>query len=54
MRPYLKNTHHTPKKGLVEWLMVKALSSSPSSENKTQTQQVGFTDELLKVVLYGD
>jgi hypothetical protein len=26
-RPYLENTHH--KKGLVEWLKVKALSSSP-------------------------
>jgi hypothetical protein len=30
MRPYLeKKTHH--KKGLVEWLKVEALSSSPSA-----------------------
>jgi hypothetical protein len=28
VRPYLKKLHH--KKGLVEWLKVKALSSSPS------------------------
>jgi hypothetical protein len=32
MRPYLKNTHH--KKGLVEWLKVKALSSNPSTSRK--------------------
>jgi hypothetical protein len=32
VRPYLEKTHH--KKGLVEWLKVKALSSSPSTENK--------------------
>jgi hypothetical protein len=31
-RPYLGNTHH--KKGLVEWLKVKALSSSPSTAKK--------------------
>jgi uncharacterized protein YxeA len=30
--PYLKKTHH--KKGLVEWLKVKALSSSPNSAKK--------------------
>jgi hypothetical protein len=28
MRPYLEKIHH--KKGLVEWLQVKALSSNPS------------------------
>jgi hypothetical protein len=32
MRPYLKNTLH--KKKLVEWLKVKALSSSPSTTKK--------------------
>jgi hypothetical protein len=32
MRPYLQKTHH--KKGLVEWLKVKALSSSPSIAKK--------------------
>jgi hypothetical protein len=30
MRTYLKKTHH--KKGLVEWLKVQALNSSPSTE----------------------
>jgi hypothetical protein len=29
VRPYLEKAHH--KKGLVEWLKVKALSSSPST-----------------------
>jgi hypothetical protein len=32
MRSYLKKTHH--KKGLVEWLKVKALSSNPITEKK--------------------
>jgi hypothetical protein len=32
MRPYLEKKHH--KKGLVEWLKVKALSSNPSTANK--------------------
>jgi hypothetical protein len=31
-RPYLEKTHH--KKGLVEWLKVKALSSNPSTAKK--------------------
>jgi hypothetical protein len=32
MKSYLKKTYH--KKGLVEWLNVKALSSSPSTAKK--------------------
>jgi hypothetical protein len=32
VRPYLKNTHH--KIGLVEWLKLKALSSSPNTAKK--------------------
>jgi hypothetical protein len=32
MRPILEKTHH--KKGLVEWLKVKALSSSTSTAKK--------------------
>jgi hypothetical protein len=32
MRPYLENTYH--KKGLEEWIKVKALNSSPSTANK--------------------
>jgi hypothetical protein len=32
MRPYLKKPF--TKKGLVEWLKVKALSSSPSTERR--------------------
>jgi hypothetical protein len=36
-RPYLENTHH--KNGLVEWLKVKALSSSPSTANKQTNKQ---------------
>jgi hypothetical protein len=32
MRPYLKNIYQ--KKGLVEWLKVKALNSSPSTKKK--------------------
>jgi hypothetical protein len=32
MRPYLKKIYH--KKELAEWLKVKALSSSPSTEKK--------------------
>jgi hypothetical protein len=31
-RPYLEKIHH--KKGLMEWLKVKALSPSPSTEKK--------------------
>jgi hypothetical protein len=34
MRPYLEKTYHTHKKGLVEWLKVKALSSSLSTTKK--------------------
>jgi hypothetical protein len=37
MRSYLENIHH--KKGLVEWLKVKALSSNPSTENKQTNKQ---------------
>jgi hypothetical protein len=32
VRPYLEKTHY--KKGLVEWLKVKALSSSPRTTKK--------------------
>jgi hypothetical protein len=32
LRPYLENIHH--KKGLVEWLKVQALSSSPNTGKK--------------------
>jgi hypothetical protein len=32
VRPYLKKTHH--KKGLVEWLKVEVLSSSPSTRGE--------------------
>jgi hypothetical protein len=43
VRPYLEKTLH--KKGLVEWLKVKALSSNPSTtkpnqNKKTQTNQI--------------
>jgi hypothetical protein len=31
-RPYLKNNNH--RKGLVEWLKVKAQSSNPSAAKK--------------------
>jgi hypothetical protein len=37
MRPYLKKTHH--KKGLVEWLEVYSLSSSPGTTKKTNKQK---------------
>jgi hypothetical protein len=37
MRPCLENTHH--KKGLVEWLKVKALSSKSSTTRKQKQQQ---------------
>jgi hypothetical protein len=36
-RPYLKNTLH--KKGLVEWLKVKALSSNPSIAKKKKKRK---------------
>jgi hypothetical protein len=36
-RPYLNKTHH--KKGLVEWLKVKALSSNPSTTKKKKKSQ---------------
>jgi hypothetical protein len=32
VRPYLENTHYN--KGLVEWLKVKVLSSSPTTGKK--------------------
>jgi ribosomal protein S21 len=34
LRPYLRKTHHKEKKGLVEWLKVYTLSSSPSTAKK--------------------
>jgi hypothetical protein len=37
MRSYLKYTHH--KKGMVEWLKVKVLSSSPSSTKKKKKEK---------------
>jgi hypothetical protein len=40
MRPYFENTHH--KKGLVESLKVKVLSSSPSTTKKKK--KVKFTN----------
>jgi hypothetical protein len=39
MRPYFKKIHHT-KKGLVEWLKVKALSSSPSTGKKKKKKRI--------------
>jgi hypothetical protein len=38
VRPYLKKTHH--RKGLVEWLKVKALSSNPSTAKKKKKRYV--------------
>jgi hypothetical protein len=32
VRPYLEKSHH--KKGLAEWVKVKALSSNPSTSKK--------------------
>jgi hypothetical protein len=41
MRSYLEKTHHN-KKGLVEWLKVYALSSSPSTEkNRKRRKDTG-------------
>jgi hypothetical protein len=40
MRPYLKNTHPPPKKELVEWLKVKAMSSRPSTAKTTKIAKV--------------
>jgi hypothetical protein len=37
MRPYLEKTHH--RKGLVEWLKVKALSSSPGTAKQKPKQK---------------
>jgi hypothetical protein len=45
MRPYLENTHH--KKGLMEWLKVHALSSSPSTIKKTNKQTKKPTEGTL-------
>jgi hypothetical protein len=43
-RPHLKKSHH--KKGLVEWLKVKALSSSPSTaERKKERKKEGRKEE---------
>jgi hypothetical protein len=36
-RPYLEKTHH--KKGLVEWLKVKTLSSSPSTAKRKKERE---------------
>jgi hypothetical protein len=38
VRPYLENTLH--QKGLVEWLKVKALSSSPSTAKKEKKRNI--------------
>jgi hypothetical protein len=37
VRPYLKNTQR--RKGLVEWLKVKALSSNPSTAKKRKKEK---------------
>jgi hypothetical protein len=37
VKPYLENTHH--KKGLMEWLKVKGLSSNPSTEEKKKKKK---------------
>jgi ribosomal protein S21 len=39
MRPYLKKKKSCTKIGLVEWLKVKALSSSPSTTKKQQKKK---------------
>jgi hypothetical protein len=45
MRHYLKKTHHKKKKiGLVVWLKVKALSSSPRT-----TKKKGWRKKMFKV-----
>jgi hypothetical protein len=41
MRLYLKKIY--PKNGLVEWLMMKALSSKPSTEKKKVKRREGDT-----------
>jgi hypothetical protein len=43
--PISKNTHH--KKGLVEWLKVKALSSNPSTPNKPTTNSMAGRKRLI-------
>jgi hypothetical protein len=49
MRPYLKKIHH--KKGLMEWLKVKALSSNPRTAKKKgqgeQKRRAGKTKILV-------
>jgi hypothetical protein len=37
VRPYLEKKNH--KKGLVEWLKVQALNSSPSTAEKTERKE---------------
>jgi hypothetical protein len=37
LRPYLEKTHH--KKGLAEWLKVKALSSSSKTKKKKKKKK---------------
>jgi hypothetical protein len=37
VRPYLEKSHH--KKGLAEWVKVKALSSNPSTSKKKKKEQ---------------
>jgi hypothetical protein len=44
VRPYLDKTLH--KKGLVEWLRVKALSSSPSNGKKKRKKERKKMDQL--------
>jgi hypothetical protein len=46
MRPYLEKTHH--KKGLVEWLKAKALSSSLSTTKKKKEEEESRNVNFLK------
>jgi hypothetical protein len=41
MRPYLEK-NPSQKKGLVEWLQVKVLSSSPSTAKKKKKKNYGL------------
>jgi hypothetical protein len=48
MRPYLEKNLH--KKGMVEWLKVKALSSSPSTGKKKNLNVYVLFDSVLPVL----
>jgi hypothetical protein len=50
-RPYLKKSF--TKLGLVEWLKVKALSSSPTTRKK-KTRKKTFYEFLILVLFYAD